>query len=99
MWWLAGLWGIQGVAIAWVLRVAFDAFFLFLATKRFLPEAAPDLRRMAQQVGGSMVVLAFAATGAGLLIKLTLLGACLAAFAVFGWLRILEPGERALMRG
>lgn len=99
MWWLARIWGIQGVAIAWVLRVAFDALFLFLATKRFLPAAAPDLKRMAQQVAVSMVVLAFAAAGMGLFVKLALLGACLTAFAVFGWYRILEPGERALMRG
>jgi O-antigen/teichoic acid export membrane protein len=99
IWWLSRAYGIEGVAMAWALRVAIDSVVLFLATKHFLPETAPDLRRMASLVAVAMGILALAAAESGPVLKVTLLTAVLASFGVFGWFRLLDPSERALVRG
>jgi O-antigen/teichoic acid export membrane protein len=99
IWWLGRTHGIEGVAIAWALRATVDTTLLFIATRRFLPASAADLRRTAQMIVVSLAVLALGAVDAGLGLKLTLLGAFLALFGLVGWYRILAPSERMLVRG
>lgn len=43
LWWLASLWGIAGIAVAWTLRVALDAMAMTLLANRILPESGNRL--------------------------------------------------------
>src|SRR5437879_5769864 len=47
LWWLISTRGIEGAAIAWSVRVAVDALFLFGLSRRFLPGRKPMLPRTA----------------------------------------------------
>lgn len=99
IWVLGERWGIEGIAIAWVLRVALDTVFLFAAASRFLPNSAADLRRTGQMVFVALAIVALATLDAGLIPKVAALLTFLSVFGVIGWFRILGPAERALVRG
>lgn len=45
LWWLLGVYGIVGAAIAWVLRVAFDTLCLFVMSHKVLPAITPFTMR------------------------------------------------------
>jgi hypothetical protein len=47
LWWLLTSFGIEGVAIAWVVRAAVDPLLLFIMALRFLPTGAGGVRRAA----------------------------------------------------
>ncbi|MEX2582264.1 MAG: flippase [Gemmatimonadota bacterium] len=99
IWWAASSYGIEGIAVVWVIRVTLDTAFLFLATRWFLPGVVPELRGTMRLIAVAPLILAVAAVQAGLLVKLTCLAAFLAIFGLVTWFRFLDPGERALVRG
>jgi O-antigen/teichoic acid export membrane protein len=89
-------WGIEGAAIAWTLRMAVDAGFLFILASRFLPgRVLGDLRSLLLLVlsGG---VLATAVLIHGIVAKGIFLSVTIASFAFGTWFLILTPEERAL---
>jgi O-antigen/teichoic acid export membrane protein len=96
LWWLIRTDGIEGAAIAWSARVAFDAFFLFVLARRFLPGKSSIRLRTMLLPAVALVILALAALLQGPLVKgLFLLGTILC-FVLVTWFRILTPEERSL---
>ncbi|MFZ3361833.1 MAG: hypothetical protein WA153_00150, partial [Candidatus Acidiferrales bacterium] len=96
LWWLISTRGIEGAAIAWSVRVAFDALFLFVLAKRFVPASSPIRLRTAFVVAVALGILALATLLQGPIVKgLFLLGTILC-FALVMWFRILTPEERTL---
>jgi len=96
LWWLISTHGIEGAAIAWSARVAFDALFLFGLAKRFVPGKSPIRLQTALVVAVALGILALAPLLHGPIVKgLFLLGTILC-FALVMWFRILTPEERTL---
>ena len=96
---LSKAFGLEGVAMAWVLRVAVDTAVLYLAAGRFLPNGMGLVRSTARMVGVALPLF-----GTGILLrdnlggKLLFLAATLTVFCLFGWYRVLQPAERALFQ-
>lgn len=91
--------GLEGVAMAWVLRVAVDTAVLYVAAGRFLPGGSRLVWSVAR-----MVAVALPLFGVGIVLrgglgeKLFFLGATVLVFVLFGWYRVLQPAERALFQ-
>jgi len=96
LWWLIGALGIEGAAIAWTARVAFDALSLFVLARRFVPGSGPARWRTALLVAGALGVLALAALVHGPIAKSLFLLGTILCFALVMWFRILTPEERTL---
>ncbi|MFB3923200.1 MAG: flippase [Terriglobia bacterium] len=105
LWLLVKEWGISGAALAWTLRVGFDALLLFAAAWRLKLAA---LRSLADNgVGRSL--LAVVTLGVLLLLTLTLApllftrialtGAFLATFGVATWVLVLDSRDRMFIAG
>ena len=98
LWWLLGAFGIEGAAVAWVIRVAVDALLLFAISWRFLPTGSMMVWRTALIMGVALLALALTALLVGLALKGLFLSLTLPAFALAAWFIILAPTERALVR-
>jgi len=91
--------GIQGVAIAWVLRVTVDVVFLYSLSYRFLAIDNSVIRRMAYTMGTALLVftlpvilpMGFATKGIFTLLMVL-------AYLLVAWFLILELRERALVQ-
>lgn len=99
LWWLTQTWGIEGAAIAWVLRVAVDTVLLFGMAGRLLPDARPMVGRMAGVMAGSLLALGLLMAPAGLVTRGLFLACMLVAYTVVAWGVILEPSERGAIFG
>ena len=96
LWFLIGARGIEGAAIAWTVRAAVDALFLFGLARRLLPRKEPMRLRTAVFPAGVILTLVLATLLQGVIVKgLFLLGTILS-FAMVAWFLILTPEERAL---
>lgn len=96
--WLANLYGIVGVAVAWTLRATFDSVaLLVIANQR--THGSPETIRPTLVVGaGALAVLVGACFVEGLMPKLFVLVASVLAFGAIGWTRMMQPAERAYLR-
>lgn len=97
IWGLIGPFGIEGAALAWMLRVALDAVLLFAAANRLLPDVSLRHRQL-----GLLAIIAFLGLIAAdphlkMFVKGIILVSASAAFVPIAWLRILSPEERALV--
>jgi O-antigen/teichoic acid export membrane protein len=99
LWWLIGTRGIEGAAIAWTVRVAVDALFLFGMAKRYLPGKGPIRLRTALVPATALLILAFAALLQGPIVKGIFLLGTILCFVLVAWFRILTPEERTLAQG
>jgi O-antigen/teichoic acid export membrane protein len=99
LWWLAHRFGIVGVAMAWTFRVAVDTVALLYVAFRSVSEPAVHAERTMPGAIAVVGVLAGAAMTQGIAVKLVLLAAAFVAFAILGWTRIVQPGERELILG
>jgi len=98
VWLLISVRGIEGAAIAWVLRMAVDTLILFGMVRHILPTSALIIRRMALFVGGALFVLVLFALPIGNAIKMPSLVLMLFTFVLVVWFLILSPKERALVQ-
>ena len=94
VWWLISAYGIEGAAIAWVVRIGVDTIFLFGIAQRLLPTKASITRRKVLAVGAALLILAFASLQASLVIKGLFLLLTLSSFVLVAWFLILGPDER-----
>jgi O-antigen/teichoic acid export membrane protein len=96
LWWLIGTRGIEGAAVAWTVRVAADALFLFGLARRFLLGNSRIRLRTVLLPVVALLTLGLAALLHGPIVKgLFLLGTILC-YVVVTWFRILTPEERTL---
>lgn len=98
LWWLLDVYGIVGVAVAWVLRVAVDAIILYIMANRLLSISSPIALRTLLLAG---IVLFFLASGAmisEITTKWLFLLSVLFVFVIASWSVILTAQERCIMR-
>ncbi len=95
-WWFVARFGIEGAAIAWVVRVSLDLVILCALLHPCLPGSAPVLRRGGATLAVAILALSLAAVPAGLVVKAALLVGMLGGFSAMYWLLVLSPEERAL---
>ena len=98
LWWLLGTYGIVGVAIAWVVRVAVDALFLFIMAHSLLPSTSQFTLRSVLITSVSLFVLALGAIIPELAMKGVFLFAVLLIFMVGAWFVVLNTDERSMIR-
>lgn len=98
VWWLTKTYGIEGAAIAWVVRVAVDMAILFIIAGRLLPDTALSLRRVVAAMPLGLVLLAPAFFATGIAVKAAFLLLTLLAVIPIAWFLILSPNEREIVR-
>jgi O-antigen/teichoic acid export membrane protein len=102
LWWMAHRWGIDGAAVAWMLRGGFDLVAQFVVATRVLParRRAAEVGARALAVGGfSASAFAAAALVPGLSSRVVVVVAVLVAFGVLGWTHMLDIDDRSYIRG
>jgi O-antigen/teichoic acid export membrane protein len=102
LWWMAHRWGIDGAAVAWMLRGGLDLVVQFIVATRLLPAGRDVAGAYARVLGaGGFAASAFAAAAfiPGLSSRVVLVVAALAAFGVLGWTHMLDPDDRSYIRG
>jgi O-antigen/teichoic acid export membrane protein len=96
LWWLTKAYGIEGTAIAWTARVAFDSLVLFVLAKQFLPIRIPFGSQMILLEVLALVTLALATVPQGLMLKGVFLLLTILSFSLYAWFLVLSPEERRL---
>lgn len=97
LWFLARWYGIEGVAIAWTLRIACDTVIFFGITARLLPEVGESLLRWLWLLAIAMLVLLFCCMASDFVWRGILLFITLVVFAPVAWLYLLDYPERRLL--
>ena len=99
LWWMAHRWGIEGAAVAWMLRGGFDLVAQLVVANRLLPERSSTSRADALLSGGfTAIAFAAAAFVPGLPPRAAVVSFALVAFVALGWTRVLDAEERAYAR-
>jgi O-antigen/teichoic acid export membrane protein len=96
--WLTRTFGLNGVAMAWTLRVAFDTTALFWLTAHRLPEARAYLRAPLLLGTALLALLWFAAslhTNTGRFIVAAI---ALVAFSAYSWFMLIAAEERTVIK-
>ena len=104
--WMAHRWGIDGAAIAWMLRGGFDLVAQFVVAKHLLAApiahaaTADDDGRINAFMAGTLAAIAFAASALlpGLPSRAAVVLISLVVFVALGWTRVLDANERAYAR-
>lgn len=99
LWYLLDLYGILGVAIAWVLRVIVDAVCLFSMTYHFLSLDVQYLARLVLMMVICLTVFVFGIVIQGVFYKILLLLITLTAFSAGVWFCILSSNEKDIIYG
>jgi O-antigen/teichoic acid export membrane protein len=99
LWWLTKTHGIEGAAIAWTVRAAFDALVLFIMAKQFLPARGPFSFKTILLAVLALVALALATVPQGLMLKGVFLLLTISTFSFVAWFLVLSPEERNLAQG
>ncbi len=98
LWWLLNAYGIVGVAIAWVLRVAVDTIILFILANRLLFIAPPYALRTLFVAGIVLLSLALGAMISEVTIKWLFLLLVLLIFSMVAWFVILTTQEKCTIQ-
>lgn len=98
LWWLLDIYGIEGAAIAWVVRVAVDAICLFVMSHKLLSAGSPFVLRPVFIAGMALSVLYVGALISGFIMKVYLLLLVLLIFIPVAWFILLGIDERDMMR-
>lgn len=94
LWWLLSRYGIEGAAIAWLLRVLVDTVMLFHMAHRVIPCKGFLLRLSAYLCAGLLALLLGVLLHGGIM-KVAYLIIVLGIFSVFAWTIMLSTAERA----
>jgi O-antigen/teichoic acid export membrane protein len=98
LWFFTYRWGIEGTAIAWVLRVTVDAFFLILLSRPLLPNSSRLTRQSLFAVAISLVSLLGLMCAPSSTSRVGLIGGLLLLFTGLSWSVLLTPAERIQVR-
>ncbi len=98
LWWLLNAYGIVGVAIAWLLRVAVDTAALFVMADRLLTSVSGFTVRLFLTAGVALGCLVFGAVVPDLIMRWVFLLLTLAFFVGTTWFFIFGAGERDKVR-
>ena len=98
LWWLLGVYGIKGAAIAWVVRVGIDTLILFVMAQWLLPNTKALIRDSLLRIIIAVCIFIVAGYITGLFLKGLFLIGVLTVFIVVTWLWLLVPEERELLK-
>ena len=101
LWWMAHRWGIEGAAVAWMLRGGLDLVVQFIVATTLLPartQVAGVRARTLAVAGFAASAFAAAAFIPGLAIRAVVVVVALLAFAVLGWTHMLDADDRSYIR-
>ena len=98
VWWITRVYGIEGTAIVWLIRVVVDTVMLFGIARRLLRESAFVVKRAALMLGTGLLVLALAMLPMNVTLKSGFLLLALFSFALAGWFLVLSPEERIIVK-
>jgi hypothetical protein len=90
--------GIAGAAIAWVLRMAVDAVFLFVLANRILSTKSPFTSRPVLMVSIALLTIGICGVVPGLAMKGSFLLVVLILFVISAWFVILETDDKNRIR-
>jgi O-antigen/teichoic acid export membrane protein len=99
LFWLIHAYGIEGAAMAWSARTAFDALALFVLARRFLPASTPMRIKTMGLLAAAMATLLLAVLPQHIMPKVTFLLVAILCFVIVTWFLILTPEERSLASG
>jgi O-antigen/teichoic acid export membrane protein len=91
------LWGIQGAAIAWMLRIVIDAFLMFVFSHRLSLDSKFMVSKLPLLSLGALVVFMVASLQMGIAVKIIFAGLACSAFIFVAWHWVLSPRERDLL--
>ncbi|MBW3629357.1 MAG: flippase [Gemmatimonadetes bacterium] len=98
LWWLVSTRGIEGAALAWMIRATIDAVVMFVLALRLFPGHVP-LRPYLGFILTSVLLGAVSPVlPPDLASRVALLGTGLALYGVAAWFHILIPEDRAVLR-
>jgi O-antigen/teichoic acid export membrane protein len=98
LWWLLGVYGIKGAAIAWVVRVGIDTLILFVMVRCLLPNTKALMWNSLLRVIIAACIFIMAGYITGLFLKGMFFIGVLIIFIVVAWLWLLAPEERELLK-
>ena len=97
VWWLTSSYGIEGTAIAWMLRVIMDMVVLYTVTWWILPDTAYVIRRSALMVIMALGVFMLAVFTRGLFLKAIFIISVLILFFLSAWFWVLADQDRTFV--
>jgi O-antigen/teichoic acid export membrane protein len=99
LWFMIQGCGIQGAALAWMIRAMIDSALLYLLARRQLdpPALESSWHRIVMVVGAFLVLIAAAVIDMRLSVKLFFLGGFLLVHAATAWTFFLNPGEKEMI--
>ena len=95
-WYLTRLHGINGMAMAWTLRVIVDSLVMFIMVRWFLPKNHLASRTMLLIMAIPFSLLVIGAMPMGIAVKVAFLCSVLVVFALIAWKLFLVQEEKAL---
>lgn len=102
LWWMAHRWGIEGAAVAWMLRGGLDLAVQYVVATRLLPtmQHVAGARARTIAIGGlAIAALVAAAVVPSLSSRIVVAVTALAAFTGLGWTHMLDSDDRSYIRG
>lgn len=97
VWLSARAFGIQGVAIVWMVRGVVDTAALFVISRRLLEEGTLPVRPSVLVVTGGLLGIALALFPLSVAPKVVFLPLALGGFVWMGWMAVLPAADRALV--
>ena len=98
LWWLLGVYGIKGAAIAWVVRIGIDTLILFVMVQWLLPDTKAFIRDSLLRIIIAVCIFIMAGYITGLFLKGLFLVGVLTVFIVVTWRWLLATEERELLK-
>ena len=98
LWWLLKVYGIEGAAAAWTIRIIIDTVIFNLVTARLLAGSMPYIRKNAANAIVALLVLFVPVVISGLLIKSVFLIGALLVFSLWTWKYLLCDKERDFIK-
>ncbi len=97
LWWLLGVYGIVGAAIAWVIRISLDAMLLFIMAQRLLATKGLFIQTLVFKLCSALFAMATAAMISEVVVKEMFLVALLPIFVIIAWLYILNKDDKSII--
>ena len=98
LWWLLKVYGIEGAAAAWTIRIIIDTVIFNLVTARLLVGSMPYIRKNAANAIVALLVLFVPVVISGLLVKSVFLIGALLVFSLWTWKYLLCDKERDFIK-
>ena len=98
VWWLIHKLGIEGAAIAWVLRVGADTIVFFIAASRILPGTALHIKRHLFSIVVASGIFLLAGLIPSLPLKVVFFAGVSILFLLTTWFKLLSSADRSLLK-